>query len=463
MLYNKTKMLAIIAGICTLISCKQFVDIDPPKTQLLSNLVFENETTAQAAIANVYRGFAGSGFASGNTGSVSALCGLAADEYDLYATAEATQEIYRNAILPTNISVSNIWAATYNLIYQTNAIMEGLEKSVKLPKTVKEQLRGECLFMRAFVHFYLTNLYGDVPYITTTDYRINTSVVKMPVIQVLDRVVADLIEAKRLLTADYLLFGQERVRATKWSSIALLARTYLYKQDWDAAEKESDLILNQLDLFELQPLSEVFLKNSKEAIWQLKPVSPSANTPDGVSYILTSRPIFVALSNRLANAFEDADQRRQAWVGNFTNAQGSWDYAFKYKIRTGAVPLNEYSMVFRLAEQYLIRAEARGKQDKMPLAIADLDAIRSRAGLPGISENKPAISKEDLLQAIAHERRLELFSEWGHRWFDLKRTGKADAILGALKPTWKSTAVLFPIPASEIIVNTNMVQNIGYN
>jgi len=81
-------------------------------------------------------------------------------------------------------------------------------------------------------------------------------------------------------------------------------------------------------------------------------------------------------------------------------------------------------------------------------------------GLPTYSG---ATDQASVLSAIMKERQVELFAEWGHRWFDLKRTNTANSVLGAEKPTtWKSTAVLYPIPVTEIINNPKLVQNPGY-
>jgi hypothetical protein len=68
-----------------------------------------------------------------------------------------------------------------------------------------------------------------------------------------------------------------------------------------------------------------------------------------------------------------------------------------------------------------------------------------------------------MLLAIEQERKVELFGEWGHRWFDLKRTGRADAVIGGQKPTtWQSTDVLYPIPQTQRLANPNLTQNPGY-
>ncbi|MDO5969574.1 RagB/SusD family nutrient uptake outer membrane protein, partial [Flavivirga aquimarina] len=119
----------------------------------------------------------------------------------------------------------------------------------------------------------------------------------------------------------------------------------------------------------------------------------------------------------------------------------------------------EYPVVFRLAEQYLIRAEARAELGKISEAQSDLNVIRNRAGLG----NTTASTKEALRDAILDERQVELFTERGHRWFDLKRRGEAADVLAPLKPSWQDTDVLFPIPESELLLNPNLLpQNDGY-
>jgi hypothetical protein len=120
-------------------------------------------------------------------------------------------------------------------------------------------------------------------------------------------------------------------------------------------------------------------------------------------------------------------------------------------------------MVFRLAEQYLIRAEARAQQDNLIEAISDLDVLRNRAGISLIKNTTPGISKTNLLLAIEKERQVELFAEWGHRWLDLKRTNRADIVLAPTKSKWSKDDTLYPIPTSEFNKNPRLGdQNPGY-
>jgi starch-binding outer membrane protein, SusD/RagB family len=150
-------------------------------------------------------------------------------------------------------------------------------------------------------------------------------------------------------------------------------------------------------------------------------------------------------------------------VNSYKDVTGTYYYPFKYKSSVLNSPVTEYLMMMRLGEQYLIRAEARVQKNDFVGAKADINIIRKRAGLANTSAN----DKSSLLAAVLHERQVELFSEWGHRWFDLKRTGAADSVMSIVTPqkgggVWKAYQKYYPIPLSEIQSNPNLNQNLGY-
>src|SRR5690606_10872384 len=117
-------------------------------------------------------------------------------------------------------------------------------------------------------HFYLVNLFGDIPYITGVDYRANTVVNRMDTAEVYAHIIEDLKQSKTSLGEAYTT--GERIRANRFAASALLARVYLYTEQWQLAETEATEIINQ-SIYNLLPLNEVFLKNNQEAIWQFKP------------------------------------------------------------------------------------------------------------------------------------------------------------------------------------------------
>ena len=115
-------------------------------------------------------------------------------------------------------------------------------------------------------------------------------------------------------------------------------------------------------------------------------------------------------------------------------------------------------MMLRLGELYLLRAEARLKQNKFSEAEADLNTIRQRAGLTLLIGLQPTA----LENAILKERRIELFAEWGARFSDLKRFGKLDEQINILKPNWDPLRSILPIPQYEMLNNPSLTQNAGY-
>jgi len=400
------------------------------------------------------------GFASGGTVSVSLLAGLSADEFTNYSATFDQTVFFTNSLDPNNsILSSSLWQTPYQYIYYANAALEGLASSQSISDSMKKELQGEAKFIRAFCHFYLTNLFGDIPLVLSTDYRVNGNISRISQAQVYPQIIADLQDAQNLLAADFSFSNGERTRPNKWAATALLARVYIYSNDWTKAEEQSSAVINNTSFGLVTDLNNVFKKNSTEAIWQLMPVVPGNNTNEGSAFILTATPNNVAISTQLLAAFDSNDNRKKSWINSITVGPKTFYYPFKYKVQATGLPVTEYSMVLRLAEQYLIRAEARAQQNNITGAQSDLNTIRNRAGLP----NTPASTKLAIQDAILRERQLELFSEWGHRWLDLKRTNNADAVLGPVKtPYWQPADILYPIPQTEINNNPKLTQNTGY-
>lgn len=437
-------------------SCKKLITVGPPTNRLIKTAVFENDGSAISAIYGLYSKMIQPNLQFGSDG-LTIYPGLSGDE--LYNVIRGTDdEFLKNSISPANSVIqNNIWASAYNDIYQCNSILEGLISSKGVTKMTKDQLTGEAKFIRAFCYFYLVNLFGDVPLITSTNFELNSLFPRTPIQDVYNQIVLDLKDAQALLSPNYPT--AERVRPNKWAAAALLSRVYLYQKDYSNAENESSTVIGSGIYSLATDLNRVFLASSKEAIWQLMPVQPNYNTWEGNTFIPGTGlvPVY-ALQNALLASFEPGDQRKSAWIKSTSIGTLTYYFPYKYKIKTGTT-ISEYSIVLRYSEQYLIRAEARASQNNISGAQQDLNIIRTRAGLP----NTPANDKASLISAITQERRVELFGEWGHRWFDLKRTGNADSVLSILKGSdWQSTDALYPIPILEIQRNKNLTQNAGY-
>lgn len=452
----KIQLIALLIICCS--ACESFTEVDTPQSQLTTPAVFENANTADAAMADIYARLREDGMVTGTLGGLSSLMGNYTDEMQYTGSNIEIAQFTNHTIVPSNSLITSLWNGTYGEIYAANLMLEGLKNSVTMTAEDKARLSGEAMFIRAYLHFYLVNVFGDVPYITTTDYSLNAVATKSSEEQVWQNIIADLIEAESLLPIAYP--SQEKVRVNKAVATAFLARVYLYRQDWANAAAKATAVIENPDYTWVENPAVEFLRRSTATIWALHPGTPGLNTKDARTFIFSSGPPSKpSLSATFVSQFEVGDLRRTQWVRTVSNSSGIWYSSYKYKKPLGTVASEEYTILFRLAEQYLIRAEAFANLNNISGAQSDINRIRSKAGLPPTT----ASSQLTLLQAVAKERRFELFTEQGHRWFDLKRTGKASEVLSPVKPGWKDTQLVLPLPYTELLLNGNLLpQNPGY-
>lgn len=442
-------------------SCDDFTDVGLPKSQVTREIVFKDDELAKSAMAGIYRSLEETGFLSGSQNGAQVMLGAYVDELQSYAVATNDVSIFYT--LSHNASsnkVSTLWTTSFTQLYYINSVIEGVENSTQISASVKSRLKGEGLFLRGLIHLYLAQTFGSVPYVDTTDYEVNQSIGKSSVAEVFAKCKADLLVAEPLLTAT--LPKGSRVYPTKMAAYAILARIAYYEKDWDAALRYSDLVINHAQ-YQMEPeLNKVFLKDSSSSIWQLLPFNAVYNTYQGNVFILnTAPPTNVALRQDFVAGFEAGDGRRAFWVGQRNSSQNQTFYfPFKYKQYSTSTSSLEYSVVLRVEELYLIRAEAYMIRGQHALALNDLNAIRTRAGLPSLTSNGDAVV---LTSALVRERRSELFTEFGHRFYDLRHYGLLDEVMSAKKPEWRTHFGLLPLPEKELLLNSNLnPQNNGY-
>ncbi|HUH47248.1 MAG TPA: RagB/SusD family nutrient uptake outer membrane protein [Arenibacter sp.] len=458
-IYLSKKYLVIFCALF-FCNCDDFVEVDLPNSQLTGEAVFTDSASARAALGDVYAELRDNVLVTGTSNGLGVLMGLYTDELEFYGSTTLTGfEFFNHTLLATNPNIAQLWNNAFQSIYAVNSVHKRVGESQLLSILDKEQFQGEALFLRAYLHFYLTQLFGDIPYVTSTDYVENSQIPKVTKKLVLAKIVEDLKMAKQFLFDKESL--SDRTQIDVGAVSAFLARCYLYRGEWELANKEASVVIgNTAQYIWEENLNKVFLKESTGTIWQLSPHVNGNSTHEARSFVFVSGPPpNRALSEYLVRSFETGDLRREQWIGTVTNGMETWYHANKYKQHTQQDSSAEYSILFRLAEQYLIRAEARAQLNNLEGAKADLDMIRERAQLPGTT----AIDQEEVLDAILKERRVELFTEQGHRWFDLVRYGKADAVLSPIKAGWRTTDVLLPLPEVELLLNPNIdPQNDGY-
>ncbi|PWS32648.1 RagB/SusD family nutrient uptake outer membrane protein [Pedobacter paludis] len=467
--------------------CRKLVEVPPSQNNINSENIFNVDGTAIGMVNNIIRG--ANEF---NNGASFLYLGLLSDEVNIYNQSLNVSMLayYQNALRETSSELP--WSDFYLAIYKTNSAVEGLNKTSSLTPAVKKQLLGEAKFLRAYFYYYAVNLFGDVPLALTTDPEVNRQLPRAPIQDVYNQIVADLIDAQTLLSKNFLgknlmITTSDRVRPTYWAATALLSRVYLQKGDFSGAVQQSTQIIENTNLFSLINLNDVFLKNSSETIWSIEPrQGPPFNVNQSLYFVLNaggpdnSKNYY--LNNDLYNAFEAGDGRKVNWTGSVSVGTKFYPYAYKYKSTPSQTTFTEYDVLFRLGEQYLIRAEAKARLLDVEGAILDLNKIRTRARLaatPAVPNPLPnlqlPLSRTQLNAAIEQERKVELFTE-GFRWFDLKRMPglidaskvRADEVMpdvttakgGTWNPNWK----LLPIPREQRFGDPNMTnaQNPGY-
>jgi hypothetical protein len=376
---------------------------------------------------------------------------------DSYHTSTSYDDLKNNNNSPTNAYTAYFWEYPYQTVFIANELIAQLPKTNVITDEERKGFIGEVKFFRAYGYFILTSLFGDVPYITTTNILETSLQPREKKEVVVAALVQDLKDAETALAGS----TNTNAKVTKAAASALLARQYLYNGEWALAEQKANEVISTEGIELESDLAKVFVRSSKETILR---ASSSGSSPSYIdrTYIasLFINTNYFRLTDDFVKSFEEGDKRATQWLTTVS----TFKHPYKYR-RTSATASGEAEdlVILRLAEQYLIRAEAAAQQNKTTEAVADLNLLRQRAGLEDLSET---LTKAEVLLAIEHERRSELFSEDIHRWWDLVRTKRADAVLGNKTAfpdkKWASYKALLPVPEKEFGKNKNLTQNLGY-
>jgi hypothetical protein len=441
-------IIILFAGL-TLLSCNKFLDVTP-KDSVTDEQTITDKTSAVTALRGVYRRLAADNY----YGNLFQTFGyLPGDNIQWTGSQSIIQQFITHNISADNGNLQSVWSAIYATINAANHVIAkvpGVDDAT-FTTADRNQLTGEAHFIRALCYFDLARTWGNVPItLTPTLSATDKSAIKNSTqAETYAQVLRDLNTADSLLV---LPTAQNPVRANKETVWALKSRYYLYQHDWAQAEVYATKVLADVQYYALQkPYSAFFLPAStvatKESVFEISFSATYPNThrnswqppANGGTRQWAPNDAFIALVN-------------DATIGGNRNAlvaktsAGLWYGNLYYRS-----PATDPAYVIRIAEVYLIRAEALAQQHKLPDALIDLDVIRDRAGLLPST----AVSQDDILLAIENERRIEFALE-PHRWFDLVRTDRAAIVLGITNPN----KYLFPIPANEITLsNGNLTQN----
>lgn len=477
--------LILVAGFT--FACNDYLDIQPQSQGVaISNtsadsLLYKTASEVEAALAGTYGDFRNEYF------ELDIFVNGDAQSDDAYAGADnpANFQIDEYSIDATNTNVSRDWAYLYSTIGKANAVINNVDAVPDLASDRKLEIKGEAMFIRAYMYFQLVQLWGDVPLQLTEVTTISVELlpelfpIMFPPRAPQDEVFAQIISDLEFAASNVKTVQADKGYVTVGAANALLAKVYATIQppQWDKVSQYCDAVIN--GGYSLLPAYDDLWnnenENSSESIFEINYEGTSASGNWGASMFRgLDWKKFNTPSNDLVKAFDDENDmiRKNASI-IFLDVSGKWsdpywpqlEYPFinKHRIFTGNSPQNY--IFIRLADILLLKAEALNELGDFSAAANYVNQIRARVNLPNTTAN----SIESMRLAIEKERRLELAFE-GHRWFDLKRTARAiEVVNNAIGPNGTPIGyqltperLLWPIPQTELDNNTKLIQNPGY-
>jgi hypothetical protein len=393
-------------------------------------------------------------------------------------------------IPPTNDPVGRLWGGCYVGIGACNLVLQKVPGITKMSDAIRKRSLGEAQFLRAKYYFDLVRAFGDVPLILVPPASpADAQLPRTPADQVYAQIETDLKAAIGNLDGSY--SGPDLGRATKWAATGLLAKVYLTENKMADAATQANAVITGSGKSLWADYGDNFkvaTENGQESLFEVQYVNGlNGYTQDGLGFI--GNEYFAPRGSGLTpqggygfnipelefvQGYEPGDKRKVVTIwspgdpypaGSTTTAQPasqspSSPYGFNCKKWfVGKVNTNIWDSplnfpVLRLAEIYLIKAEALGNTAD---GYAALNVVRKRAGLP---DRTPA-NTPDFKAAVIKERRYELAFE-DDRWFDLKRTGDLLTNAALKAKGVKPFNIVLPIPQSERDANPSLVQNQGY-
>lgn len=365
-----------------------------------------------------------------------------------------------------NATQTAFWSDAYSMILRVNNILANID-GAEGAQVDKDQIAGEALFIRALAHFDLVKTFA-LPYAEGAGNP-GVPVMLEPAIseparntvgEVYTQVIADLVQAKTLITED-----NGPYRATDAACDALLARVYLYQEDYANAEASATAVLGAgFSLYDGTDLATFWGSHgTSEEIFTVRRLGNETLGSDNLGQIFNPQGYGdIRVTQDLIGLYEAGDRR--AAIDYYNDNGINW--VGKYLAQEGNPGLVN-NKVLRLAEMYLIRAEARLLKSSPDAAgaLQDIDAVRARAGL--------GTAGTATIDVLKQERRIELAFE-GHRAQDIFRWGDAvtriqcgaggtgDELNAPCFLAADSPLRVYPIPQQEMDVNQNMTQNPGY-
>jgi len=486
----KIKIFAIAAIAVLFGACKKdFLEL-ASQTSLSAPVFFKSQSDFQQAINGAYAPLRG--LYSG-TGGAWAMGEMRSDnttyKYNPQDRGTIEPEFIKDFTDDANNGVNgNKYVTDYTIIARANQVLEPID-AVEFDATVKNNIKGQAYFLRAFAYFDLVQYYGSVPLHLKPAKNLGETAAPLSSVETIyNQIIADAKQAVALLPDKA---TQEAGRVTSGSAKTLLGNVYIVLKRWADAEA----ILKQVTGYSLvADYNNVFnpaQKNNSESIFEVQFKEGTEGFASNFFYTFLVQPISAAEITAITGipetartiegyniptpdiigAYEAGDKRKDASIGFLTAGGLSYPYIKKYAhphVLTNNT--NDNWPVYRYSEVLLFIAEALNEQNKTVDALTYLNMVHAhpRTGLTPLA----IATQAGLRDAILNERRVELAFE-NKRWLDLVRTGKADETMKAygirvkanpqayyfpagISPSassYTNIRLLFPIPASEVALN----------
>ncbi|AKP51709.1 RagB/SusD family nutrient uptake outer membrane protein [Cyclobacterium amurskyense] len=470
-------ILTLLAGT----SCSDFLELQP-EHQISDGSFYKNANDFETALIGSY-----SSLQNLYDANLVYVGELTTDNAEIQWTTPSISEVELDEVnfTPSNGFLNSIWQISFNLVSQSNNILSRID-DVDMGTQIRNQIKGEALFLRAFGYFNLVRTFGPVP-IVDVAFRSPGEIAAYDMTRKPEEAVYQILEAD-LNQATSLLTGVEELgksRASSAAAMTLLGKVYLTQMDYSNAETALKGVVES-NAFSLESDYKRLFTNGNdelsESIFEIKYMSGNLGVGNGFSSTFTparfDMDIFpnqmqgsgrILPTPEMSEAYEDGDLRRPASIGDSVRViSGGFEkelYGLKFVDFTTGVQgdggINFTAL--RYADVLLMYAEALNQNGKQDEAMVYLNMVRERAGLTEVS----GLDQAALTVALAQERRVELFLE-GHRWFDLVRTGKLLTEMNAyfernnLNFEVQAYKTIMPIPLREIDINPSLGQNTGY-
>ncbi len=457
-------IVVIFAGLFTFSGCN-LLDLEPV-SQITSNQSFSNLSSAEGAVNGMYNNLQ-----TPYMWRVQVISDVASDmsqQIDTWDALIAADEFNWSV---DNSEVEDLYTSFYRCIDIANNIIAYVPE-MDIDQSIKDDMIGQAYWVRGLAYFDLARCFGGYPQVygelgavivltpssgvTEDDLKPRSTLA-----ETYAQAESDLLQALQLLPESRSSTVLSKVKATKPAARALLARYYLYNRQWDLAEQYAT------DAIAGKPLNVPFItifrsKNTEESLFEVQFSNVDINGLRNWYYPsnLSARGGTALHQSTYEAIVADPDDVRAQLI------ERSPTRPTYYPTKWDDPQEGDNFQLLRLAEQYLIRAEARAESNDFDGALADLNAVRGRAGLAASS----AQGKDEIITAILEERRLEFVGE-GQRWFDIIRRGLGTTVFTNIVRTTGSQPnyslsnagrQVMPIPSVETRANGQVQQNEAY-